>query len=178
MKTKLTVTELSHEDLVNLFSTATYDNDLIHVEVAEDEESLSLAEKAIESATESNDCREDVWAYVLLHGGRLEISDMADESEEPEDETQVKYYGKEGINWLSTRYKPFTVVTREIVFGLDLCEHSFKAPAYTVNLENILNGFNNPKASPYVHDIMEEADDLYTNYNVIQIAVFGDIIYG
>lgn len=67
MKTKTTITELSHEDLVNLLSTATFDSSWLSCTIA--------------SATHDKlndmpwDCREDIWAKALLAGDPIYMTD-------------------------------------------------------------------------------------------------------
>ena len=67
MKTKTTITELSHEDLVNLLSTATYGSSWLSCTVAKaTSDSLDIKEE---------DCREDVWAKALLAGFPVFLTD-------------------------------------------------------------------------------------------------------
>jgi hypothetical protein len=63
MKTKTTITELGHDDLVNLFSTALYGSSYLG---ADYEESVEHNEK---------DCFEDILANILLHDGSITITD-------------------------------------------------------------------------------------------------------
>lgn len=63
MKTQLTITELTKEDLVNLFSTAFYGSSYLSVEY---EESIEYDEE---------DCHEDIIANILLNGGAVKVTD-------------------------------------------------------------------------------------------------------
>lgn len=63
MKTKTTITELTHDDLVNLFSTALYGSSYLS---ADYEESIEYDEK---------DCFEDILANILLHDGSIKVTD-------------------------------------------------------------------------------------------------------
>ena len=63
MKTKTTITELGHNDLVNLFSTALYGSSYLG---ADCEEAVEHNEK---------DCFEDILANILLHEGLIMITD-------------------------------------------------------------------------------------------------------
>lgn len=63
MKTKTTITELTHDDLVNLFSTALYGSSYLG---ADYEESVEHDEK---------DCFEDILANILLHDDSIMITD-------------------------------------------------------------------------------------------------------
>jgi hypothetical protein len=64
MKTKTTITELGHEDLVDLFSTALYGSSYLGAYY--DEEEIEQNEK---------DCFEDILANILLHDGSITITD-------------------------------------------------------------------------------------------------------
>lgn len=63
MKTKTTITEITHDDLVNLFSTALYGSSYLG---ADYEESIEHDEE---------DCLEDIIANILLHGGSIKVID-------------------------------------------------------------------------------------------------------
>ncbi|MBQ6358574.1 MAG: hypothetical protein IJI97_06400 [Clostridia bacterium] len=67
MKTKTTITELSHEDLVNLLSTATYGSSWLTCTIskATREHLVILPE----------DSREGVWAKALLNGFPIYLTD-------------------------------------------------------------------------------------------------------
>lgn len=65
MKTKTTITDLTHEDIVDLLRTATYGSSWLEI-WAPDREGLDI---------EDLDCREDVWAKALLAGKKIECID-------------------------------------------------------------------------------------------------------
>lgn len=67
MKTKTTITELSHEDLVNLLSTATFGSSWLSCTIA------SATYKKLEDRP--GDSREDVWAHALLEGFPIYLTD-------------------------------------------------------------------------------------------------------
>jgi len=71
MKTHTTITDLTHEDLVDLFSTATYGSSWLEI-WAPDREWLGITD---------SDCREDVWAKALLAGRQLYCIDHEAEGE-------------------------------------------------------------------------------------------------
>lgn len=73
MKTKTTITEITHEDLVNLLSTATYGSDWLTCTITK-----ATREKL---AIEITDCREDVWAKALLSGFPIYLTDHQAEGE-------------------------------------------------------------------------------------------------
>lgn len=63
MKTKTTITELTHDDLVELFSTALTGSSYLS---ADYEESIEYDE---------DDCFEDILANILLHDGSIKVTD-------------------------------------------------------------------------------------------------------
>lgn len=69
MKIKTTITELTHDDLVNLFCTALTGSSYL---VAEYDESTEYDE---------DDCFEDILANILLHGGSIKVTDYYAEGE-------------------------------------------------------------------------------------------------
>ena len=69
MKTKTTITELTHDDLVELFSTALTGSSYLG---ADYEESIEHDEK---------DCFEDILANILLHGGCIKVNDYYSEGD-------------------------------------------------------------------------------------------------
>ena len=71
MKTKTVITELTQEDLVDLLCTATYGSYWLEI-YAPDREGLDI---------EESDCREDVWAKALLAGKKIEFIDHYAEGE-------------------------------------------------------------------------------------------------
>ena len=73
MKTKITVTELNHDDLVNLLSTALYGSNWF---------AASYDKNVYKSLTETEgDCFEDALADMLLAGHKITITDYYAEGE-------------------------------------------------------------------------------------------------
>ena len=67
MKTKTTITELGHDDLVNLFSTALYGSSYLSADYTiEDRENVDVSD---------DDCYEDIIAKILLSGKSVEVTD-------------------------------------------------------------------------------------------------------
>lgn len=67
MKTKTTITELSHNDLVNLFSTALYGSSYLSADYTiDDRKSVDVSD---------DDCHEDIIAKILLSGKSVEVTD-------------------------------------------------------------------------------------------------------
>lgn len=71
MKTHTTITDITHEDLVDLLCTATYGSSWLEC-YAPDREGLDIAD---------TDCRDDVWAKALLAGKKIECIDHYAEGE-------------------------------------------------------------------------------------------------
>lgn len=172
MKATFNVKELSHEDLVNWLSTATYGNEgQIHISPGD------IDWKNLTSA----DTLEDSWADILLNGGTLVVADMnADPCYDIKDVDQLEYYGAKGINWLSTKYQEFT---NSIVDLFGKVHHTSKliVPSYVINLDTILAGINHDtEESKFLVEDMFICDsyDMYTAYNLLQVVVFGEIVYG
>ena len=69
MKTKTTIAELTHDDLVNLFSTALYGSNYLSADWDDD------------LPTDENACYEDVLADILLAGGKVYFKDHYAEGE-------------------------------------------------------------------------------------------------
>jgi hypothetical protein len=67
MKTKTTITEITHGDLVNLFSTALYGSSYLSADYTiEDRKSVDVSD---------GDCYEDIIAKILLSGKSVEVTD-------------------------------------------------------------------------------------------------------
>lgn len=168
MEATFTVNKLTHDELVNLFSTATYGNEsAIMIKPSEEYDGLQLDDQS----------REDYWASILEHGGSLWVYDLYDESSSKE---EAEYYGKQGVNWIETDYKG---VTNKMVdlFGRVHIIGKFSVPAYKITMKTLIAGINanTKESSRLVQELfIEGGGDLYTAYNLMQIAVFGEIIYG
>ena len=89
MKTKTTITELTHDDLVTFLSGAFYGNNYFSVDY----------EEAIEH--NESDCLEDIMAKILLHEGFIKVIDHRAEGDvygqlnheiDPEDEYESVTY--------------------------------------------------------------------------------------
>lgn len=67
METKTTITELSHNDLVDLFSTALYGSSYLSADYTiDDRKSVDVS---------YDDCYEDIIAKILLSGKSVEVTD-------------------------------------------------------------------------------------------------------
>lgn len=71
---KLTVEcDLSQEELVNILSGATYGSDWLEI--------YATREERGKIKIDGGDCREDVWAKILLAGGTVQAVDHNDDEE-------------------------------------------------------------------------------------------------
>lgn len=156
---KFVITSLSHEELVNLFSTATYGNDDIDVVYPEEKQVGQFGYA-------DNDCYEDKIAKALLKGACVKVVDLACDPEICKDD--VEFYGVAGTNRVGKGYRWQNTDSGKIYW-----------PIYYINLKTLLQGLSQADAAPYVQDLfVKEEGDMFTAYNLLQIAVFGEIIYG
>ena len=148
MKTKTIITEINHDDLVNLFSTATYGSDYFDV----------VKKKKDYYGTEledENDCREDVWAKILLAGKPVYVLDYYSEE---------VFYGNLPHEWDEKRgAMKYTVTLEDIKNGLQ------KA------LDN--GGWDAECANDLINEKSYNLD-LTEAENLLQIITFGETIYG
>ena len=150
MKTKTIITEINHDDLVDLFSTATYGSSYFDV----------VKKKKDYYGTEledANDCREDAWAKILLAGKPVYVLDYYSEDED-------EAYGNLPHKWDNKRgAMKYTVTLEDIKKGLQ------KA------LDN--GGWDADCAFDLIND--DSCDlDLTEAENLLQIITFGEAIYG
>lgn len=99
-------------------------------------------------------CIEDKAADILLNGGTITIIDINDDG--------TTAYGK--------------LPHESFPYGND--DFSYPHVAYQVSLKDFYIGLQKEEAVPYVNQLIEEEDDFYTGYNLLQIITFGEIIYG
>lgn len=148
MKTNAIITEINHNDLVNLFSTVTYDSSYFDV----------VKKKKDYYGTEledENDCREDTWAKILLAGKPVYVLDYYSEEEA---------YGNLPHVWDERREAmKYTVTLEDIKKGLQ------KA------IDN--GGWDAKCAFDLINDDSYDFD-LTEAENLLQIITFGEAIYG
>lgn len=156
-KVKVVSVSLTHDDLVSLFSTALYGNDILEGSYCKsDYPNINF---------EETDCFEDIIAKILLNGGEITITDNEGAESNAKD---ICYYGKKSKNWQSTG----------IVEGYGW-SGKYYAPTYKINLQNILNGIKSPEGYKLAEELLiNEEGDFYTAFNLLQIIVFGEEIYG
>lgn len=148
MKTKTIITEINHDDLVNLFSTATYGS--TYFDVAKKKKDYYGTE-----LEDANDCREDTWAKVLLAGKPVYVFDYYSEE---------VAYGNLPHEWDKERDAMiYTVTLEDIKKGLQ---------------KALDNGDWDAKcAFDLINDDACDLD-LTEAENLLQIITFGEAIYG
>lgn len=157
MKTQLTITELTKENLVDLFSTAFYGSNYLSADY----------EEAIEYDEE--DCHEEILAEILLHGGAIKVTD---------------YYA-DGCHYGNLKYQynedydaTYYVTLEDIKKGLE------KAANGTFNLRpdvgaDFADGnkeFARRSFNAFAFD--EREWDALTADCLMQIVLFDEIVYG
>ena len=156
MKTKTTITELTHDDLVNLFSTALSGSSYLGVDY---EESIEYNEDA---------CLEDILANILLHGGCIKVNDYYSEGD---------IYGElphelDEDNECTTYYVTYDDIKR----GLE------RAADGTFNAGNDKWTEQTKRSARVSFDSFMDEDrcdfDLVRADILMQIIIFDEIIYG
>ena len=144
MKVRITVTELSHEDLVNILSTALYGCDYLVVDY--DEETWT---KIPEDKKEGY-CYEDHLADILLNGHYLAATDCYAEGQ---------VYG--------LRKHPMPAVVDEE-----------GKVTYCLALQDFLWACNSERGYKLLTEVLSGEGDYFTANSLLQIAMFGEEIYG
>ena len=160
MKIKTTIESITHDDLVELFSTALYGSDIFGVDYDAEVYNHCPDKKG-------NDCLEDKIARILLNGGSITISDLYADDEND-------FYGELRHEYDSSyRSMDYTVTIQDIENGLAKCASGdFEANEGCDNEHHyIAKCFNDLVAC--------EGDlDLFEAQNLLQIILFGKLIYG
>lgn len=165
MKTQLTITELTKENLVDLFSTAFYGSNYLS---ADYEESIEHDEE---------DCHEEIMANILLNGGKIFVTDHYAEDGEVYGNLHCRVSEADEDGVITTTY--FVTLT-DIIKGLEKAANgTFNAgrdcKVFTDwrerNLEFARRSFN-----AFAFD--ESEWDLTTADCLMQIILFDEIVYG
>lgn len=144
MKTRITVTELSHEELVDILSTALYGCDYLVADY-----DLDIWRRVPESKKEGH-CFEDHLADMLLNGHCITVTDIYAEGQ---------IYGK--------RKHRIPVLVKE---NTDV--------RYYLFLEDLLWACSSERGYELLTEILSGEGDYFTANNLLQIALFGEEIYG
>lgn len=150
MKTKTIVTEITRDDLINLFSTACYGSNFLGIEYDNEGEYINHRE--------DGDCYEEIFAKMLLDGCKVEIRDYYAEDED-------EFYGNLPHKWNEDDGCMVYVV------GLDdIADGIARA---------LDNGGWDAKCANGLINIDDCPDfDLPAAENLMQVIVFGEAIYG
>lgn len=161
MKTKTTIVEIYHEDIVNLLSTALYGSDFFGIDY-DSNEYRKLPEP------NENDTIEDMCAKLLLNGKHVTIRDIYAEDEED-------FHGGLHHEW-DSEYEEmeYTVSLADIKRGLQKClDGTFK--------KNDGCGDEVGYIKMCMTNYMDSESfdfDLPQAESIMQIIVFGQLIYG
>lgn len=150
MKTETKITGVTHDDLVNLFSGATYGSEWL---------SIGTPLGTSNGLVTETDCREDVWAKVILAGKNLFFYDYYAVDEDDFNGDLPHKWTKNGDGDGRMRYE-FTL--EDIEKGISKC------------LDN--GGWEAECANDLINK--SENLDLYEAEAIMQVIVFGEIIYG
>ena len=150
MKIKTKITDVTHDDLVNLLSTALYG-------------SLCLASdydvedyKSLDNVSE-NDCYEDKMAKILLSGKSIILADMYAED-------AGDFYGKLQHHWDKVHHTmDYTVTLKDITKGIE---------------KALNNGGWDAECAMHLIDEDSCEFDLTEAENLVQIILFGEALYG
>ena len=150
MTKEVKILDISHEELVNLFSGATYGNPYMGIEVAPSSYELSkmLTAKAKETHEIEDICQEDIWAMTIKNGGTLAFIDYEDDDYNEEEDNVGNEIEGNGVHF--------------------------------IDFEKLIDGLNKSyqQCPNDIERLEQEEDDMITDYNVCQVIMFGEVVYG
>lgn len=152
MEAKITVTKLTHEELVDFLATALYGCNYLRVDYDH------KFWKSLPEEEREGDCYEDALADVLLHGGSIELTDL---------ESDGELYKVRGV--------PCKVVKEMSDYNPN---EVYEVGVYKVNLKAILRACSTPRGYKLLTETLNGEGDYFTANNLLQIAMFGEEIYG
>ena len=158
LKNNVEIIDITHEDLVNLFSTALYGSSYLSAEYDKD------FYNSIPKDKKEGDCQEDHIADVLLNGGEIYIYDAYSEGE---------VYSKNGElikdEYDDEEYAQYTLTLTDIIEGLQRAANgTYKTNNDTKFIRQCFNEFADD-----CYDLdLTDADAL------MQIITFNELIYG
>lgn len=165
MKTEVKITEITQEDLVNLLSSALYGSSYLS---ADYEESVEHDE---------DDCYEDIMAKILLHGGKIMVTDGYAEDGEVYGSLPCRVDKNEDEGGLTTTY---FVTLQDIMDGLTRAANgTFNAgenDEYTPDWRDRNIEFARRSFNAFLFD--EASWDALTADCLMQIILFDQIVYG
>ena len=159
LRNNVEIIDITHEDLVNLFSTALYGSSYLSAEYDKDFYNSITKDK------KEGDCFEDHIADVLLNGGEIYIYDAYSEGEVYSDNGELikEEYSDE-------EYAQYTLTLTDIIEGLQRAANgTYKTNNDTKFIRQCFNEF----AEDDCYDLdLTDADAL------MQIIAFNELIYG
>ena len=159
LKNNVEIIDITHEDLVNLFSTALYGSSYLSAEYDKD------FYNSIPKDKKEGDCFEDHLADVLLNGGEIYIYDAYSEGEVYSDNGELikEEYSDE-------EYAQYTLTLTDIIEGLQRAANgTYKTNNDTKFIRHCFNEF----AEDDCCDLdLTDADAL------MQVITFNELIYG
>lgn len=149
MKLTTTITDITKDDLVNLFSTATYGSDWLGLKIRKTDYYGTPLE-------DNNDCVEDKWAKVLLNGKSVFVYDYYAGDDDD-------FYGELFHVYCESRgAMRYTLTLDDIKKGLEKALEAGEWDARCVH-----------------HLINDDGSfDLYEAEELMQMIVFGEAVYG
>lgn len=149
MRIKTTITEITHDDLVNLFSTATYGSEYFFCRIPKGNYQGTELE-------DPEDCLEDKWAKVLLAGKAIYVFDGYSEDDS-------EFYGNLPHEWSNYHdCMRYTLTLADIV----------KAMEKALSENDYMVGYINNMACDNGRFDQIQAEAL------LQYIVFGEEVYG
>ena len=139
--------ELTHDDLVNLLSTALSGNDVLSVFISDVNKPLCNDDKS--------ECYEDKCADVLLNGGYISACDLTADGE---------VYGSVCENYVDEDCDGIYKLTLERI-GRGILECLFAEDEYYSKSANM-----------FIHESPDF--DMEDAYAIMQVCMFGEVIYG
>lgn len=152
MKVTIKVTELNHADLVDILSTALYECDWLEADY-----DLEFF-KNIPDDKKSGHCWEDHLADVLLNGGTIELTDL---------ESEGILYKTQGVPCkIRKELSPYNH------------NETYEVGVYTLGLKAILKACSTERGYKLLTKTLSSERNYFTANNLLQIAMFGEVIYG
>ena len=172
MKADITINnvEITHDDLVTLFSDALYGDYTFDVYVDEKNNSLKEGE---------GDCYEDKLANVLLNGGYIcvaaneEADNSKDRVDNVSDVLQIAEFDEE-TRRLYPGHPVETIYTPVYHIDMARVEQAFKE----ILSKKTTGKYSDGLYQNYEATFVDEDGDFFDAWNIFQYIVFGDVIYG
>lgn len=160
MKTKTTIQEISHDELVDLLCTATYCSNCFYIVPKDMHDYYGTPIQSDE------DSREDVWAKLLLNGKGIVVCDRQAHDE-------GEFYGGHVHHYNDfNNCMEYTITLKDIIKGLENAANgTFKiqGPDDVSLARNCFCSFDGINDSDF---------DLECAETLLQVIVYNEIIYG